>query len=142
MLKLLCKICLAMAIIFSMLYANGCSTETTEQAAKESVEQFYREFNAEQFQNIYALTDKSYRANLTEQESAGFFKTLHSKFGKVMEKKLLNVTTNYSTDGVKLILTYNTIYELGQSSEQFIWKLEKGKARLVRYDMNPVTPLP
>jgi hypothetical protein len=120
---------------------HGCSNTKYEQLAKDGVEQFHHELDVGHVQSIYALTHESYRATLTEQESITFFEDLHNKLGKFRQDELLTISTNYSVNGVQLIMIYKTIYDVGEAEERFVWQIRGNKAQLVRYDINPPAPI-
>ncbi len=58
------------------------------------------------------------------------------KLGDVRESELTDITVNWRTDGTSIYLSYDTTYELGKATEQFVWIVEAEKARLESYQID------
>lgn len=125
---------LAMIAALTLPTLHACSGSAYEHIARDSVEHMHQALNIGQFQKIYELSDESYRANLTEQESTAFFRNLSDKLGRIIRKDLFTVNTDYSSSGVTVTLIYKTTFEKGEYSEQFVWRIKDNKARLVQYN--------
>jgi hypothetical protein len=56
-----------------LFYISSCSTSVNEKVAKNCVERFHQNLNAQQYHNLYAMTDELYRSNMTEEKSTEFW---------------------------------------------------------------------
>lgn len=121
----------------SLLFTPSCSTERSREIAELAVTRFHSQFNAGEYQEIYAQADQEFHKAATELDFADFLKTVHRKLGNVQrtEQTGFRVSTEL---GVRTLvsLTYNTTFARGAGDEQFIWAIKGGQSILFRYDIN------
>jgi hypothetical protein len=119
---------LALAVLL-----GGCSFSEDRDRGERAVEQFHDLFRAERYAEIYANTTENFREATTEEDFAEFLGAIRRKLGNVRESELTEFEVNYSASGTSIWLGYETAYELGTATEQFVWVADGETTRLEGY---------
>jgi hypothetical protein len=119
---------LALAIVL-----GGCSFGEDRARGERAVEQFNDLVAAERYSEIYVDSTEDFREAATETEFGEFLGAVRRKLGKVRQRELTGFEVNYSSSGTAIWLSYDTEYELGVATEQFVWVTDGEKTRLDGY---------
>lgn len=125
--------------LLPVLLAAGtaCSISEEKAVAEAAVAQFHAQLDASQFQEIYADADELFKKSTSETDAVALFEAVHRKLGPVKESRQLNYFVNYDlATGKQIRLTYETEFAEGKGTEQFVWRVADGRARLLGYHIN------
>ena len=114
---------------------GGCSFAEDKGRGERAVGHFHELYGAARFSDIYVDTTEGFREVANEAEFAEFLGAIRRKLGDVRQSELTGVTVNWSGDGTSIWLSYDTKYELGNATEEFVWMTEGEKTRLESYSI-------
>jgi hypothetical protein len=115
---------------------GGCSFGEDRDHGEQAVKQFHELFAAERYAEIYVQTTEDFREAATETEFGEFLGAVRRKLGNVRGSELTGFEVNYSSSGTAIWLSYDTEYELGVATEQFVWMTDGEKTRLESYQID------
>ena len=118
------------------LTISGCSTSKDTELAEKKVAEFHSLLDTKRFGEIYATSADDLRTAAKEQEFLALLEAVNRKLGTVKQADRQAWNVNYHTSGVFVTLTYKTAYTEGDASEQFIYRITDGQAKLVGYHVN------
>lgn len=119
---------LALAVLL-----GGCSIGEDTDRGERAVGRFHDLYGAERYADIYVDTTENFREAATEEEFVEFLAAIRRKLGDVRQSELTEFEVNYSESGTSIWLGYETEYELGTATEQFIWVTDGETTRLEGY---------
>jgi hypothetical protein len=122
------------ALALVVLGLCGCSAKADLQAATAATDNFHQQMAAANFAAIYDSTSSEFRATTNRETLFGFLQRVNRKVGPCSETSRQRFNVNYNTGGKFVSLTYSRKCANAEVGEQFVWKLEGGKALLVRYN--------
>ena len=104
--------------------------------SEAALEQFHKEYNAQQFELIYEASSPILKKQLENKVFVAGFREVFLKFGRVIE------STDVATACFPLEIrsVRYTKYEKGAASEMFIWSIGQGQAQLALYKLTPGKP--
>ena len=115
---------------------GGCSFAEDSSRGERAVARFHQLFGASQYADIYADTTEGFREAATEAEFVEFMSAVRRKLGNVRACERTGLEVNWDGDATSIWLSYETAYELGIATEQFVWVLDGEKTRLEAYQIN------
>lgn len=115
---------------------SGCGWTKNVDLAKDAVEMFHSQFNAEQYDQIYAAADEKFRATTRESDFTKLLQSVHQKLGVVQRSERRNTRVVGSGTEMRITLVYDTGFVGGASLEQFTWRIDVNRARLYHYRIN------
>jgi len=112
----------------------GCSAGEDSTAAKAEVAKFRGQVAAGQFGDIYKGSTDDIKKGVTEEQFDQMVGGFHRAIGAF--KSAPEPGWKYDTDsnGERVTLDYDSIFERGKAHEQFIYKILDGKPVLAGYD--------
>jgi|ERR1700730_2331204 hypothetical protein len=128
-----CKI----LILFLLTVLSSCSSGKSVQIAAQGVEQFHSQMDSEQYQSIYAAADEGFHKATNEADFVALLQAVHKKLGKVQTSQRSNFQVGMSTgQGTVVTLVYNTTFDQGSGTEQFLWHMRDNQPVLLGYHIN------
>ena len=115
---------------------GGCSFGEDKDRGERAVARFHELFGASQYSELYVDTTENFREAATEAEFLEFLGAVRRKLGNVRESELTDIEVNWDGDGTSIWLSYDTAYELGNATEQFVWIMEGEKIMLDGYQID------
>ena len=115
---------------------GGCSFAEDSARGERAVARFHQLFSASQYAEIYADTTEDFREAATEVEFVEFMSAVRRKLGNVRACERTGLEVNWDGDATSIWLSYETAYELGIATEQFVWILDGETARLDGYQID------
>jgi hypothetical protein len=112
----------------------GCSTKADLQAATAASDNFHQQMASANFAAIYESTSDKFRTTTNRETLFGFLQRVNRKLGPCDQTSQQGFNVNYITVGKFVSLTYSRKCANAEVGEQFVWKIEGGKALLVRYN--------
>ncbi|HEU0143402.1 MAG TPA: hypothetical protein VFQ47_01335 [Nitrososphaera sp.] len=130
-------------LLISALLVSACvSIESDRQAVKiagKGVDNFHRQLNAEEYQQIYAQSHQEFRSAVGEAKAIDYFSFIRRKLGKVKRAELKNWQENNQNNRTLIALFYETEFDEDKAREEFIWLINGNEAILFRYNIDSPT---
>jgi hypothetical protein len=104
--------------------------------AEAGVQQFHRLLAEERYAEIYAGASTEFREGASEQRVSRLLDGLRARLGAVRNSELAYVTVDRHSVGTFVTLRYDTDFALGPGDEQFVFRIEGDRARLVSYNVD------
>lgn len=117
----------------------GCSFGADVPAAEKAITAFHAQLDAAQFGAIYAGAAKEMKSSTTEAQLTAFLAAVHRKLGVLKSGKSVGWNENLNPDGHFVTINYQAVYERGPATENFVYRIDNGKAALVGYHINSDT---
>jgi hypothetical protein len=134
--KLLASTC----VVFVAAIGIGCAgLARGKGAAEEAIGRFHELYNEGRLDDIWQDADPSFRAASTKEAYDQRMSTLQRSLGKVTatSNDAWNVRSiNFKTT---IVMKQTTVFEAGEGTESFTFKLDGEDAVLVGYDINLLT---
>jgi hypothetical protein len=115
---------------------GGCSFAEDKDRGERAVARFHQLFAASRYAEIYVDTTESFREAATEAEFVEFMSAVRRKLGTVRACERTGLEVNWDGDATTIWLSYETAYELGIATEQFVWVMEGDKTLLESYQID------
>ena len=121
--------------IFAALTVS-CSLTKGKEQGERAVEEFHRQFNDGQYQEIYRQGDDKFREAVNEAEFVEFLGAVKRKIGSVNKATPTGWNVNATMMGTVVTLGYEVEFSDGKGVEQFSFLVSGEQAKLLRYDVN------
>lgn len=130
------KISRAAWLLIPAFMLLGCSMSKDSEIAEKKVPEFHLLLDSGRFSEIYSASSDELKKVSKESDFVALLEGVHRKLGnnKTSERQTWNV--NYNTSGTFVTLTYKTTYSEGDASEQFVYRIQDGEAKLAGYHVN------
>jgi hypothetical protein len=124
-------------VLLSLAFLSSCGSSENLQIAANAVEQFHSQLNAEQYQQLYAGADEGFQRATKQEDLVALLQAIHAKLGRVQSSQRTNFQVGVSTgQGTTVSLVYNSTFERGPGTEQFLFHMRNGQAALLGYHIN------
>jgi uncharacterized protein DUF3887 len=107
-----------------------------KEISESSVEQIHNQYNAGRLDEVYAQADEEFRKSTSEKDFLTLFEAVHRKLGAVKQSEQSGWNVNATTSGVIVTLAYDVDFDEGKGTEQFVFRVNNGKAMLLNYNVN------
>jgi hypothetical protein len=114
----------------------GCSIGADMPVAEKAITAFHAQLDAAQFGPIYAGSGKEMRDSTTEPRLTAILAAVHRKLGLFRSGKSIGWNDNVNTSGHYISINYQAVYEHGRAAENFVYRIDDGKATLAGYHVN------
>jgi hypothetical protein len=122
------------SILFALTVLSSCASGKNVQNATKGVEQFHSQMNTEQYQTIYAAADEGFHKVTNEADFVALLQAVHKKLGNVQTSQQTNFQVGVSTgQGTVVTLVYETTFDQGSGTEQFLWHMRDNQSVLLGY---------
>lgn len=109
--------------VLAIALMPGCSATKAKKGAEASVATFHSQLNSEQYHDIYSHASEAFQKSATEAEITEFLSAVHRKLGHAKDTNEKTFFVNFGTAGTMVTLTYETQFDDGAASEQFVWRV-------------------
>jgi hypothetical protein len=120
----------------SLVWVCGCSAQADLATAETEVAHFHQQLNEGVFSQIYADASEGLKKSAKEADFEKLLTSIHTKLGSVRQSKRTNWNVNFHTAGTFVTLVYDTEFERGKGTEQFVYLMSGKKAVLHGYHIN------
>ena len=127
------KYAFAVVLLAALL---GCSSGEQMATAEKEVAVFRQLLETQQFAKIHANGSDELRKSVSEADLTKILGVIAAKLGKVKSSQKSGWNINFHTSGTFVTLGFNTDFEKGAGTEQFVYHVSGGKAKLVSYNVN------
>lgn len=114
----------------------SCSLTKGREQAERAVEQFHKQFNAGQYQEIYQQSDAKFKEAVTETEFVQLLEAIRRKLGTVENSTQIGWRVNATTMGTVAMVDYDVQFSEGKGTEQFSFLISGEQANLLRYNVD------
>ena len=114
----------------------GCSASADTKIAEHAVDAFHKMLDAGQFEALYLGSAEDLQKATTQHDFVVLLGAIHKKLGNVKASTRQTWNVNYHTSGTFVTLVYSTTYVGGEAAEQFVYRMQDGKALLAGYHVN------
>ncbi len=116
------------------LWLAGCGGLMKGKAqAEAAVTEYHRQFNDSKFKELYAASDSAFQKAETEKNFSEYVGAVRTKLGKVTDAKPYGFYVRTMNGRKTVELTYQTTFEKGKGTEEFVFHISGGKALLQNY---------
>jgi hypothetical protein len=129
---------IALVVAAAILLA-GCSASEQSKLAASAASGFHEKLDAGQFDSIYDASSDELKNATTRQDFDALLDAVHRKLGSTQSVQQTGWNVNYNMKGTFVTLAYGTKYSEGNAQEQFLYRLDGGRALLVRYNITSNT---
>lgn len=123
-------------VLLAALVLSGCGAGDDLRIAGKGVTRIHAQMDREQYADIYAQADDSFRSATNQKDFLASVGAIHRKLGKVQDTSQSRYFLNFTTSGPQVRLNYHTKFEEGDGQEEFVWKIKDNNAVLVGYHIN------
>jgi hypothetical protein len=120
----------------TLIATSSCSFTKGKETAEAAVAQFHTQYNAGQYREIYSQADEDFKKASTEADFLMLLEALHRKLGTVKESNEAAWNVNATTMGTLVTLGYSVEFREGKGTEQFVFRINDDKAKLLNYNVN------
>ena len=125
-----------MVVIAVLATGSSCSFTKGKGMAEAAVAQFHNQYNAGQFQEIYAQADEEFKKSASEADFVSLLEALRRKLGTVGKAEQAGWNVHATPMGTMVALGYNVEFSEGKGAEQFVFRVSGDKAMLYNYNVN------
>jgi len=131
------RVSFRVSILLALTVLSSCASGKNVQNATKGVEQFHSQMNMEQYQTIYVAADEGFHKATNEADFVALLQAVHKKLGNVQTSQRTNFQVGMSTgQGTVVTLVYNTAFDQGSGTEQFLWHMSDSQPMLLGYHIN------
>jgi outer membrane lipoprotein-sorting protein len=136
-----------LALIVGVVFVSGCISikpgyfEDDQKAAEQAVVQFHAHLSNEEYEQIYSQTSDALRNTAEKAELISAMKKTHDQFGAFKDTKQTDAKVIMGAPR-QVRLLYNTSYEKGEATEEFIWLVNFNDVKLTMYKVLPQSRQP
>ncbi|MGN6182198.1 MAG: DUF4019 domain-containing protein [Thermoanaerobaculia bacterium] len=127
----------AIALI-ALMFLFGCTAaESKETVETVAVPRFHTLYDSNDFDTIYNEADDDFRASSPKMDYDKFISAVRRKLGRVKSTERQQWNVFAGSGGMRITVTYKTVFENGEGTETFIFRKRKGKEpALFNYQVN------
>ena len=117
-------------------FVGGCSPAADTKAAEEGVTSFHDSMEAGEYAAIYDQSSSDMKSAISRDDFIKLLAGLHDKLGAFKAGKTTSWNDNATTGGHYVTLSRDAQFDNGPGTEQFVFKVDKGRTVLAGYHIN------
>jgi hypothetical protein len=125
-----------LAIMVAALALSACSIGKDIPAAEAAAVGFHQMLDAGKFADTWQNAAPELRAATPQDKWLALLDAVHRKLGKFRTAKTVGWNDNFNNGAHYIVLNQEAQYERGTAQEQFVYRLNAGKAALAGYHVN------
>ena len=106
---------------------------TELQKARKATQRFRLSYEKKEYSAIYQQADARLRQSITEPNFVTAVENINQRLGKPVVVNEAGGTSWLQNQQQEVLLKYNTTFEKGRASEEFVWLIEAHSSRLISY---------
>lgn len=115
------------------VFASACSPGSDVPVASAAADHFHEQLDAGSFDAIYAESDRLMKNASSAKSFTLFLSEVHNKLGDFKSAETPGWNDQVTTNGHFVTLIYHSKYERGAADENFVFRIDGGRATLVGY---------
>jgi|SRR5215831_2367555 len=129
----------AVVLATVMVFGTSCSVRKAKGVAALGVANFHSQFNSKQYRQIYNQTDQGFQKQTSEPQLTDYLEAVHRKLDEVKDAKEVRWRANVTPSGTQVSLLYQTTFDEGNATEEFVFIVDGDSSRLFRYNIQSPT---
>ncbi|MDP4781017.1 MAG: DUF3887 domain-containing protein [Akkermansiaceae bacterium] len=130
------KIIPLLALFLAAVILTGCNPIKDSALAEKEVPKFHALFDAEDFETIFDTGHPDFQAAQSKEDLIHFLTVVRGKVGAVKSTSKNGWQANSLNGKTNIVLTYKTVFENGDGTETFTYRVEGGKASLLGWHID------
>lgn len=124
-------------LLLPLLLLAACGMFDSVKVAEAEVEAFHSRYNDGRHREIYLQADAILQQTASEAGFMASIQAIHRKLGNLVEATRTDFQAGWdSSIGQYVSLTYQSRFTQGEGVEEFVWHVDGGAAKLVRYNIS------
>lgn len=128
-------------LLLGFIALSGCGSCITGGAmakgtATAAVDDFHTRYNRKDYPGICAMVSDDFHKSTTDEQFTKVLTLVQQKLGTVKNSNETNWKVFVGTGGTQVTLSYDTEFSNAKGTEEFVWVVEGGRARLFNYRVN------
>src|SRR5262245_44185533 len=111
----------------------ACNPSKDIDAAQSEVARFHEDLAAGKFNQIYSEASDDLKKASSEEDFVKLLRAVNTKLGPTRQSSRTGWKMNMNTSGHFVSLSFDTQFERGKGTEQFVYRLAGGKILLAGY---------
>jgi hypothetical protein len=103
---------------------------------QNAVDEFHQLLRAHQDQQIFARATPEFRKLMNLETTQALFTRVRKRLGAPAFSQPTRIQVNHMPGGTFILAQFRTRFEKAEAQENFTWRIQDGKARLVGYSVN------
>ena len=124
------------AISAAAMILAGCSAEWETAAAENGVAEFREQMASGRYRDIYSAAAQDFRQGASEATALRFLEHVADTLGPVRESSRQGWRVTTGPSGSMVVLGYTTEFARGRGTEEFVFRVSSGTAKLAGYHIN------
>lgn len=120
---------------------GACSPAADTKAAEDGVVAFHQTMDGGRYAAIYDGSAPDMKSAISREDFVKLLTGLHAKLGSFQSGKTTNWNDNANTGGHYVTLAREAHFERGPGTEEFVFRIENGRAVLAGYHVNSNVPV-
>ena len=118
------------------LAGAGCSAGSDVAAVEREVERFHELAADREIDRLYEQSSDEFKRAATPEQFRALLEVIDERLGDVRRANRRGWHVNYTNAGTVVTLTYDTQFERGRGTEEFVYRLNDDRARLLGFHVN------
>jgi hypothetical protein len=114
----------------------GCAIGKDVPKAESAIAAFHQAVDAGRFDGIYDASAQEIKGTTSRTGFTALLAAIHSKLGAFKSGRTNSWNDNYGSGGHVITIIYAAVYERGAAREEFVYKIDGGRAVLAGYHVN------
>jgi hypothetical protein len=114
----------------------GCSPGADVPAAEQGVASFHSALDSGRYAAIHASSSAEMKGTTSAEDLTRLLAAVHDRLGRFRTGKTRSWNDSRTTSGHFLTLDYAATYERGTAEENFVFRIDDGRATLAGYHVN------
>jgi hypothetical protein len=114
----------------------ACSPGTDVPAAEQGVASFHSALDSGRYAAIHASSSAEMKGTTSADDLARLLAVVHDRLGRFRGGKTRSWNDSRTTSGHFVTLDYAATYERGTAEENFVFRIDDGRAALAGYHVN------
>lgn len=123
-------------LLAGLALLGACSPAADTKAAEDGVTAFHQTMDGGRYAVIYDASAADMKSAISRDDFVKLLTGLHAKLGSFRSGKTTNWNDNAGTGGHYVTLTRQAQFERGPGTEEFVFRIENGRAVLAGYHVN------
>lgn len=123
---------LVVAVVAGLVH-SGRTLMRDSDLAEAQVPGFHRALDEGRYAALYAAGAEELKKSTGQDDFVALLGAVHRKLGAITTSRKLSWHVNFGTNGTYASLAYDTQFERGEATEQFLYRIQGGKAHLAGY---------
>ena len=123
-------------VAFILVMASACSPASDVPIATAAADSFHQQLNAGAFDAIYANSDRLMKNAGPAKGLTELLSSIHNQLGDFKSAEAPGWNDQVTTNGHFVTLIYQSKYARGSAEENFVFRIDAGSAKLVRYHIS------